>query len=192
VHQRGTLRQLRERLLESLLLLLAAAVVQLGRVEVREHAGRSRALEDLAVPAHSIPAQSGARHSGVDLEMPVAPGASPRLDDGRVAQRGREIGATHRVDLRAEDGSEDDDRARDAAAAQLFTLGDRCHAIAPRSELLERESDVQPSEPVTVGLDHGQERYAGARRDGSPVAAQRGQVHLDPGACHRTARCAIM
>ena len=44
---------------------------------------------------------------------------------------------------------------------------------------------MQRAEAVAVGLDHGQERHAGARRNGSPVAAQRAQVDLDPGACHR-------
>ena len=54
------------------------------------------------------------------------------------------------------------------------------------------EGGVHGAEPVAVGLHHREERHAGTRRNGSPVTAQRGQVHLHPGACHRTARCAIM
>ena len=148
VHERGPFRQRRERLVEALLLLLAAAVVQLGRMEVREDAGRTRAREDVAVPAHVIPSQPRARHPGVDLEMPIAPGAGPRLDHGRIAERRREIGATQRVDLGAEDGGEDDDRPRDAAAAQLLAFGDRRRRRSPRVEILERECDVKGAEAV--------------------------------------------
>ena len=168
----------RERLVEAFLLHLATAVVQIRRVEVREDACRSRAREDLAVPAHAIPRHSGARHPGVDLEMPGASGASPRLHHGGIAERGGEIGATHRVDLGAQDGREDDDRPRDAAATQLLAFRDVGDAEAPRSRGLERAGrragrrgrSRRPSpwaEAVRRRAPRGQPR-CGATRPGRP------------------------
>ena len=118
-----------------------------------------------------VPPQPGARHSGVDLEVPVAARARPRLDHRGVAERGREIGAAQRVDLRAQDRREHHDRPRRCRRARSSSpFGDGRDAEAPRLELLERERGVQGAEAVAVGLHHRQQRHAGARRDGSPVA----------------------
>ena len=192
VNEWGPLGHLREGLVEARLLLVAAVVVEIRRVKVREDARRPRPLEQLAMLCDLIPAHPRTRHPRVDLQMPISPRARPRLDHCRITERGSEIGPTQCIDLRAEDRREHDDWSRDAAAAQLLALGARSDAEAPRRELLERERDMERTESVSVGLHHRQERHASSRRNRSSVAAQRSKVHLDPGACHRTARYAIM
>jgi hypothetical protein len=192
VHQRGTRGHGGQRLGEALLLPIAALVQQISGVKMREHTFRLCALEQRALLGDTVPRQAGARHARVDLQMPRPAGAGPGLDHGRIAERRGEVGAAERVDLGAKDRREDDDRPGDAGAPELGALGDRRHPEAPRLERFERQRRPDGAEAVGVGLHHREHGHAGARRDGSPVAAQRAQVDLDPGACHGTARFAIM
>jgi hypothetical protein len=161
-------------------------------MKVREDTGGFGAREQFAMLRDGVPAHPCAAHPGVDLQVPGTCSASPRLDHRRVAERRRQVGTSQRIDLRAQDRCEDDDRSRDAAAAQFVALGDRRHPVAPRVERVERHRRAQPAESVAVSLHHGQQGHARACRHGSPVSAQSAQVDLDPGACHGTALFAIM
>ena len=158
MNERWSLRQRGNGLVEATLLLLPTAIVQRGRVQVSEDPRRPRALEELAMLRHDLPAHPGARHPGVDLQMPGTSGSRPRLDHRRIAERGRQVGSTQRVDLRSQDRREDEDRAADPAiAAKLLAAFLAAQEMAIKQALL--ADNLKTARKLVNGGSNGLDRF---------------------------------
>lgn len=183
VENRRPLGQRRQRLTKTTLLLVDAAIVELGGVEVRERTLRWKQLDELPDLANVAPRNACPAHSRVDRQMPRASTSLPPGFDLRgKAECRSETGRADTRQLVVQDWREDDDRSGDSESTQLFALGDCRDAEAPRIQRLECAHRGSGAEAVGICLDHGKKRDAGAPRCRRGIALQRAKIDVDPGA----------
>src|ERR1019366_10562015 len=77
---------------------------------------------------------------------------------------------------------EHDHRLQCAGGAKFAPLGHGRHAESERIELRERAHDGDDAESVAVRLHHRQQRHARMPRERLPIAQQRAEIDVDPGA----------
>ena len=185
MQQRRPALEARDGAEEALQLLVGRAVAVVGRVKLRVAALQQRRVERASERFDLVPAHSGAAHPGVDAQVEgpaFTPQAHPRPNRVGGLEHRREPVALVAIERLRTRRAEDQHRARDAGVPQLDTLGERGDAEAPRIHGVERPGDSDGSDPVRVGLHHGEEPCARGARHRPGIFHHGGEADFDPGA----------